>query len=337
MLPVLRTDQHNQTARRYGPNEDRNASKKTPLIDTGTTPDKDTRATSNSNTMVLVQPTSKYERKKLSDTILPQIPERLSPGLVVAHLVNAILLLIVLQAAVSFHNAIAAMAFYGVYHSHPVNQLIHFFGVPLLLWTVIIFQAHLPLSSRVVVPQGPGLEAHYVSWATISVIFYAVSYLRMDLIGGALYLFIWYAMYASAVYWTAQDQQQARRTLLLWESSKDTNNGKNKAQTVSWTGTGRVLQYAALAHLLAWYVQIHPGHRIFEGGQPALMQSLGGALYSAPLFAFYEGIWLIGLRPQFQQQVMALVADYTRELCEAGAAMRVCQGLVAKTAPAMTS
>ena len=282
------------------------------------------------NTMVVVQRTSKQQQQKQQDSIiLPQVPEKLSPGLVAAHLVNLVILLTVLHAAASFDNATEAMAFYGVYHSQPLNQLIHFFGVPLLLWTVIIFQAHLPFSSHVIMQQLPGIPAHYVSWATISMAFYIVSYLRMDLFGGTLYLFILYAIYASAVRWTAQDQRKlAQEEIMLASTSSASSLSKKQAHTSSWTGTGRVLKWASLAHILAWYVQIHPGHKISEGGQPALMQSLGGALYSAPLFAFYEGIWFVGLRWQFQQQVLALVADYTKELCEAGAAMRVCESLL---------
>ena len=53
------------------------------------------------------------------------------------------------------------MAFYGVYHRNPINQLIHVICIPLILWTMTIFYAHLPVTDRVVVDFLPGIPAHY--------------------------------------------------------------------------------------------------------------------------------------------------------------------------------
>lgn len=36
------------------------------------------------------------------------------------------------------------LAFYGSYHSHPLNQAIHFVFVPLILWTVAVWLAYTP-------------------------------------------------------------------------------------------------------------------------------------------------------------------------------------------------
>ena len=71
-------------------------------------------------------------------------------------------------------------------------------------------------------------------------------------------------------------------------------------------------------------MQIHPGHKIFEGAQPAVLQSLGGALTSAPLFAYYEAVWAMGLRREMQQEVLIRVDKLRRELCLDGAQMRLC-------------
>ena len=255
--------------------------------------------------MVVVQ---KNQTKTL---LLPALPQTLTPGLAVAHAASLAILGLVVDAARSFDDATAAMAFYGVYHREPFNQLIHFFGVPLILWSMIVFQAHLPLMSMEV--SLPGVPRHYVSWATLGIVFYVAAYLYMELLGGLLYTPVWYMMYATAVKWTANDQRQA-----LKESS---------ASVSSWTGTGQVLKWAAAAHVFAWYVQIHPGHMIIEGARPAIAQSLGGAVFTAPLFAFYEGIWFMGLRREFHQQVLSLVAEYTQELCAAGVQMRACNSL----------
>lgn len=56
---------------------------------------------------------------------------------------------------------------------------------------------------------------------------------------------------------------------------------------------------------------------------------MGGALTSAPLFAFYEGLWLLGINGELQVKILELVDVYTRELCESGeVVMRACEGVV---------
>lgn len=100
----------------------------------------------------------------------------------------------------------------------------------------------------------------------------------------------------------------------------------NKASIiVPWTGTTRMLYYALGLQVIAWYVQIHPGHHVMEGARPALMTSLGDALTTAPLFSCYEGFWLLGIRKDFQKQVLKKVEERTRLLCLSGANMRVCK------------
>ncbi len=85
------------------------------------------------------------------------------------------------------------------------------------------------------------------------------------------------------------------------------------------------MKYAGIVHFLGWYVQIHPGHKIYEGAQPAIMQSLGGALTSAPLFAYYEGLWFLGLNKRLKDETNMLVDQYSIELCKKGVNMRACQ------------
>jgi hypothetical protein len=55
---------------------------------------------------------------------------------------------------------------YGVFHREPLNQLIHFFGVPLLVQTLFIFMGHLPLA-RLQIKGLPGMPPPYVTWATV--------------------------------------------------------------------------------------------------------------------------------------------------------------------------
>lgn len=41
-------------------------------------------------------------------------------------------------------NLVKELTFYGAYHNNPVNQLIHFIFVPLILWTVAVWLAYTP-------------------------------------------------------------------------------------------------------------------------------------------------------------------------------------------------
>jgi len=238
-------------------------------------------------------------------------------GYLMAHVFAAAGLTVVVQAAWGFQNAQEALAFYGVYHREPRNQIVHFFGVPGILWSMVIFMTHLPMPYL-----GKALEAHLpvdysLSYGLVLTLVYQIFYLWIDPLGGTLYAPILYAMYISAVYMRRRDQRQQQEEV----------GGKTKGSKSGWSGTGRLLWFALALHVFSWYIQIHLGHKIYEGAQPAVMQSLGGALTVAPLFAFYEGLWLVGVNKNLQNETLQLVDKYTIDLCSSGVEMRVCQTL----------
>ncbi|VEU34701.1 unnamed protein product [Pseudo-nitzschia multistriata] len=91
------------------------------------------------------------------------------------------------------------------------------------------------------------------------------------------------------------------------------------------------LSIALVVQILCWYLQVHLGHQIIEGAQPAVLESLGGALTIAPLFAFYEAIWALGINRELQESTLLLVEEYTRNICSevgAEATMKACRNLV---------
>lgn len=234
-------------------------------------------------------------------------------GFVAAHAVHAIVFCCCVKSvATDFDTAEKALAFYGVYHREPWNQAIHFFGVPLIIWTMLIFAAHLPFSNELpLLGSMPGVRPHRLSWATVWIGMYLSFYLSIDVPGACMFGPLLYFMYATAVRWTENDQLQ------YWQSNK----------RASWLGTGRLLQVALALHVAGWYVQVHPGHMIIEGAYPASLVNLGAALTSAPLFAFYEGVWFLGVRKEFQTRVLAQVAVYTQEVCAHGGNLRACTNL----------
>jgi uncharacterized membrane protein YGL010W len=252
---------------------------------------------------------------------------KITNGFWVAQIVYGIVWICIVTASLGYMRdgeISRALAFYGVYHRDPRNQWIHFFGVPTLLWTGITFACMLPLPilgqrTTQILSILPYMNKHNITWGTITTVWYIVFYLYMDPFGGGWYTLVLYAMYASAVHCVEWD-----RKIALQMQTKKNDSQPPKQQLIPWTGTGKLLRILSIVHVLAWYIQIHPGHAIFEGAQPAVLASLGGAISSAPLFAFYEGLWFVGIHRQLQAQTHLLVEQYTTELCAAGAAMRAC-------------
>jgi 2-hydroxy fatty acid dioxygenase len=191
---------------------------------------------------------------------------------------------------------------------------IHFFGVPGILFSISIFLAHLKVP---IVSNNPAMAGilklflpagHQFTYAALLSWFYALFYIKIDPFGGLLYAPILFGIYYYSVILTDRDQKQAR--------------------SQSWMGTGKLLAASLLLHIFSWWIQIAIGHKVIEGAQPASLQSLGGALTVAPLFAFYEGLWLVGINKELQEQTHELVQRYTFELCTSGkVAMRACEGL----------
>jgi uncharacterized membrane protein YGL010W len=219
---------------------------------------------------------------------------------------------IVVREMVRNRDDLAAnLGFYGTYHREPRNQMIHFVFVPALLYSFILFFAHLPflgLDLRV--------GSHRITYGTIIAAAYCIFYLYLDSFGGLLYSVVITAMYSNATRTVSNDRSDA-----YIRSTKKKDGGG-----VSWTGTGHPLKLAAAVQVIGWWAQLHPGHAIFEGAKPALLDGFGQALSVAPLFAFYEGLWACGIHTGLQARTLQLVAANTKALCAAGATLRACAG-----------
>ena len=49
---------------------------------------------------------------------------------------------------------------------------------------------------------------------------------------------------------------------------------------------------------------------------------------SAPLFAFYEGIWKLGINTNLQNEIIRAIAENTAKLCKDGSNMRICNEII---------
>ncbi|KAL3924540.1 MAG: hypothetical protein SGARI_006014 [Bacillariaceae sp.] len=220
----------------------------------------------------------------MSDT--SSIPESSGPprGLLFSHFLCGVLTTIIVQSFGDFENSTEALAFYGVYHRYGWNQFIHFFGVPGILWSLMIFMMHVKLPGSIM--------GHEINYGNALAVIYGLYYLKIDPIGGLLY-----APLLVGFYWSAY------KLYLLDQKVAAVEVGE---ENVPWYGSGKILKFAAVAHFLSWYVQIAIGHYMIEGAQPASKENLGAALTVAPLFAFYEGLWLLGVNTALQESTKIL-------------------------------
>lgn len=249
---------------------------------------------------------------------------KISASYVAANVVAATFFYLIVETAISVKNKEELLAAYGTFHQDAINQIIHFFGVPVIIWSALIFLAHVDfpfLSKSISIPSIPLLPKHPFTWGTIVAAFYVVFNCKLDTFAGTIYAAIVYMMYVSAVRITSSDKR-----LFLRMKKKMSNERVNSVQA-PWYGTTKSLKIALLMHIFAWYVQIHPGHMIFEGANPALIKSFGMALTAAPLFAFYEGLWFLGINKNLQVDTLKLVEQNTRDLCRNGENMRICAEL----------
>jgi uncharacterized membrane protein YGL010W len=271
-----------------------------------------------------------------------------SKPLLLAHAIALSILKITYNGARNFSNITDALASYRVYHRNPTNQIIHFFAVPFIIWSVLVFLSHLklPLCSKINV-NIPFVPKHPVNYATILTIGYIVFYIKLDNFGGTLYAPFAYFLYANAISIQTNDQRRALEQIGKKQDDRNTsdagnNTNNNNNNNIAWSGTGKAIKLAAIVHSLGWWVQIHPGHVLFEGAKPAVIQkssggtlkiapllayvtqSLGDVLVRAPLFTYYEGLWFLGLNKGLQEESNLLVDVYTKKMCDDGIIMRAC-------------
>ncbi|KAG2445739.1 hypothetical protein HXX76_000345 [Chlamydomonas incerta] len=189
------------------------------------------------------------------------------------------------------------LAFYGAYHNHPINQLIHFVFVPAILWSILVWLSYIgPLGALLGAAGGEplarlglgGLAARLpaaaaaalqpTSPAFLVAALYGGFYIALDVVAGAS----WFLCVGLPLAWSA-----------VWFAGAVPN---------AW-------QWALGVHVFSWYMQIHPGHAVCEKRKPALLDSLVQAFALAPLFVWYELLFLLGYRPALRRELQARVEE----------------------------
>lgn len=179
----------------------------------------------------------------------------------------------------------AELTFYSAYHSDLRNIVIHAIFVPALLWTGMVWAAYVPLPSTSLKFLG-----HPVNFAHLLAGAYSIFHVQCDALLGSLATALWWMMAVSATWWI------------------DATESKSGAKGTRAWAPGTCAKLAGAIHLLSWYMQLHPGHKIFEGRRPALLDAMYQSFSVAPLFVWYEGAFALGYRPELAASVHQAVA-----------------------------
>lgn len=176
------------------------------------------------------------------------------------------------------------LAFYGAYHQHPGNQAIHFFFVPLIFWSVMVWLEYLPqVSQHLDLPAAlssflpDSLARLFVfNWSVVLVLLYGLYYTILEPFAGASWTVI-----------LGVPKIALARLFYLYVPH-------------AWAP-------AIGLHLLGWVVQIWFGHHMMERKRPALLDSLLQSLVLAGLFAWMEGLFALGYRPKLKQELKEII------------------------------
>ncbi|KAG5491359.1 hypothetical protein JIQ42_01258 [Leishmania sp. Namibia] len=151
-----------------------------------------------------------------------------------------------------------SFVFYGAYHHNWKNQMIHVLFVPVIFTTALSFLARVPITG--------GVDLSHIVAA-----FYAISFIKMEPVAGALYLPVIAAM-----------EYLGSKVLF------------NRVPT------------SIGIHVLGWAAQIL-GHKLAEGRQPAFTEDPPQAFHAAVFFVWLEVLFFLGYRPAEKAELEKLI------------------------------
>ncbi|CAB1184501.1 unnamed protein product [Spirodela intermedia] len=154
-------------------------------------------------------------------------------------------------------------AFYGAYHSAPVNVLIHILLVWPIFFTILLLLYFTPPFFHSAAPFGLPLVFNL---GFIITLVYAIFYVCLDRRAGSI---------------------GALLCVVCWVGSSVLG---------SHLGAHRGLRVALASQLFCWTGQFI-GHGVFEGRAPALLSNLSQAFLMAPFFVLLEVLRVFGYEP----------------------------------------
>jgi len=164
---------------------------------------------------------------------------------------------------------------YGSYHHHPMNRLIHFICVPMILFAIILWLSY-PLQYSIPTQYtqafSPANFDHRVTVAMVFAVLVSLFYATLDALAG----------------------------LLVFAELMSMCFGANVG--LSQYGFYQCFWFGVVLQIVGWGVQVGVGHGYYEGRSPAVTESLFQSLIS-PLFLGLEALFFFGYRPSMYQEI----------------------------------
>tara|TARA_B110001452_G_scaffold178296_1_gene149596 strand:+ start:671 stop:1411 length:741 start_codon:yes stop_codon:yes gene_type:complete len=194
------------------------------------------------------------------------------------------------------YDLVKELTFYASYHTDWRNQVVHVIFVPLLVATGMVFLAYAPPLVRA---RPLGLP---LNWAMVAATAWSLHFVHADLFVGSLVALLTYGMAVGATALVDREQSKA--------GAKGVPDAARYGQAAMWAG---------LLHVFGWYMQLHPGHAIFEGRKAALVDALMQSFMDAPLFVWMEVAFALGYDPALSHQLHSAVVAQHAEWARAAA------------------
>lgn len=173
------------------------------------------------------------------------------------------------------------LSFYGAYHNNRLNQAIHFVFVPAILWTVAVWLAYTPAL----------FDYDWVAHVGHLLPACCAALTKYLVFNGSFVLLAAYAAYYVLLEPFAGLSWAALVAAPMWGLANAA-----RAEPHAWA-------WAAGLHVLSWVVQVFLGHMVAEGRRPALLDSFFQSLVLAPLFVWFELLFVLGYRPRLHSEV----------------------------------
>lgn len=170
---------------------------------------------------------------------------------------------------------------YGTGHSDWRNKVIHLIFVPALMWSALVWCSYLPVPRLPLPSPWSGVLDPHVG--LLVVLMYSAFFVWFDLVPGLTCSLLMAALYLLA------------------------NLFVLRIGPAAWI-------YATAVHTLSWWLQIHVGHYMCEGGPPTLTERPLQSFLMSPLFSWYEVLFLCGYRRDFHRQLTSAVEKRKMEL-----------------------
>lgn len=161
------------------------------------------------------------------------------------------------------NNCVTPYQFYSEYHQNPINKLIHFVTIPLIVITTLSLVSNLQIKLTSTIYKQPrhSFGVDNIAWSMDSI----------DFKGDSL-LTLFYIFYYST--W----KTPLNIIMFIYCLSMLIISRSIKQMSFYWNGLD------LLIFIVAWILQF-AGHSLFEGNRPALMDSLSQAFLTAPAFS----------------------------------------------------